>query len=134
MCSLSQILHMRSVCAIQGEMSDENQLIFIFVRVTKLRKFMSKTFGAGSSSSLCSFSITFHVFLISFPCSYLVSYHQNELSREQLMDILMINCPVTLKLKQIHVSNMSKMLYVEVIQPQICYLLLETAWKIRKDL
>lgn len=95
---------------------------------------MSKTFGAGGSSSLCSFSTAFHVFLISFPCPYLVSCHQNELSGEQLMDILMISCPVTLKLKQIHVSNMSKTLYMKVIQPQICFVLLETDWKIRKDL
>lgn len=63
-CSLSQIQHMRSVCAIKGEMSDENQLIFI--RLTKLSKFMSKTFGAGGSSPLCSIQHSFPYMLSLF--------------------------------------------------------------------
>lgn len=63
MCSLSQIQHMRSVCATKGEMLDENQLIFIFVRVTKLSKFLSKTFGPGCSSSLCSNSAQLFIYL-----------------------------------------------------------------------
>ncbi|RMB98995.1 hypothetical protein DUI87_24540 [Hirundo rustica rustica] len=52
---------------------------------------------------------------VELPSSYLVFYHQNELSREQLMDILMISYPVTPELKQIHVSNMPKTLRIILV-------------------
>lgn len=72
--------HMRSVCAIKGDMPDENLIIFIFVRVTKLNTCMSNAFGAGFLPLFAPFSPVFHKSLISIPdkvlCSYLLSCHQ----------------------------------------------------------
>lgn len=59
--------HKRSVYAIKGQMADENQLIFIFVRVTKLNTCVSNAFGAGFLPLFAPFSPAFHESLISIP-------------------------------------------------------------------
>lgn len=99
----------------------------------------AKYLGQGVLPFFAPFSTAFHKCWISFPvklpCSHLVSCHQNELSREQLMDILMVVYPVTLELKQIYVSNMPKTLkYMEVIQPQICMCSSRQIWTLGKIL
>lgn len=59
-----------TLCAIKGVMSDENQFVFIFVkvttpRVTKLSKFVNKTFRV-FSSSFCSVQHSFLYMLSLF--------------------------------------------------------------------
>lgn len=95
----------------------------------------AKHLGQGVLPLFAPFSTAFHICWVYFPgwtpCSHLVSCHHDEQSREQLMGILMISCPVTLELKQICISNMPKTLrYMEVIQSQICLCSLRQIWRL----